>query len=226
MDEQESTMRRRFAELAPWHVNGTLSQADRAWVEDYVRSHPKAAAELQWYASLQEKIKADVPQVSPEIGLDRLLNRVHVEKRRVAKRRTDNAIERMLTPVRDFAASLFLRPAYAYAAVALVVVQAGVIGALFVEQRNTEQEYADYRSIATVPATGPVLRVSFKTDARESDIRQALVDIGGTLVGGPGQLGQYIVKVPAQRIELAANTLRSNSAVESVDIAAAPPVRE
>src|SRR2546422_6405133 len=107
MDEQESTMRRRFAELAPWHVNGTLSQADRAWVEDYVRSHPKAAAELQWYASLQEKIKADIPQVSPDIGLERLLNRVRLEKRRVAKSQARKALQRMLHPMRHLVPSLF-----------------------------------------------------------------------------------------------------------------------
>ena len=220
MDDKERMMRQKFSELAPWHVNGTLSAVDRAWVDDYLRAHPKAAAELEWYASLQQKIKADVPQVSPEIGLDRLLDRVRMEKRRTAERRTQHAIDRFLGPVKEFVASLFLRPTYAYAAAALVVVQAGVIGALIVEQRNTEQEYSEYRSIATVPATGPLLRVSFKADARETDIRNALIDIGGTLVGGPGQLGEYVVRVPTDRIEVAANTLRSNASVEAVEISA------
>jgi len=70
------SMRRRFLELAPWHVNGTLSAADRAWVEDYVRSRPEAHAELAWYALLQEKIRADAPPVPPEAGLERLLHRI------------------------------------------------------------------------------------------------------------------------------------------------------
>jgi len=69
-------MRRRFLELAPWHVNGTLSAVDQAWVEDYVRSRPEAHAELTWYALLQEKIRADAPPVPPEAGLERLLHRI------------------------------------------------------------------------------------------------------------------------------------------------------
>jgi hypothetical protein len=223
MDKKETSMHDRFAELAPWHVNGTLSEADRKWVDGYVRDHPTASAELEWYRSLQANIKAEAPVVSPEIGLDRLLDRVHAEKSRVGKRRTRQALHRVLDPIMGFVESLFLRPAYAYAAAALVVVQTGVIGALFVEQRRTEQEYSEYRSIATVPATGPTLRVSFKSDARESDIRTALVDIGGTLVGGPGQLGEYVVRVPLNRIETAAAALQSNPVVEAVRIARPAP---
>jgi hypothetical protein len=222
MDENEIAMRNRFAELAPWHVNGTLAKADREWVDAYVRDHPKAAAELEWYHSLQSTIKASVPDVAPTIGLDRLLERVHTEKRRAAERRRQRAIDSVLDPIKEFIVGLFLRPAYAYAAAALVVVQAGIIGALVVEQRATEQEYSDYRSIAPVTAAVPTLRVSFKADARESDIRNALIDIGGTLVGGPGQLGQYIVWVPANRIDGAAATLRANAAVEAVEVAPAP----
>jgi hypothetical protein len=79
MDEA-LTMRQRFLELAPWHLNGTLSAADRAWVDDYVRSHPEACAELEWYASLQQQILADVPEVPPDAGLERLLHRVRLER--------------------------------------------------------------------------------------------------------------------------------------------------
>ena len=72
MDERETAMHDRFVELAPWHVNGTLSEADRNWVNAYVRDHPTAAAELEWYRSLQANIRFEAPVVSAEIGLDRL----------------------------------------------------------------------------------------------------------------------------------------------------------
>jgi hypothetical protein len=45
-----------------------------------VRSHPEARAELEWYASLQEEISADVPEVPPEAGLERLLKRIRLER--------------------------------------------------------------------------------------------------------------------------------------------------
>ena len=42
----------RFAELAPWYVNGSLSAADRSWVDTYLAEHPEARAELAWFQSL------------------------------------------------------------------------------------------------------------------------------------------------------------------------------
>ena len=34
-------MKSRFDELLPFYVNGTLDDTDRAWVDDYLREHPK-----------------------------------------------------------------------------------------------------------------------------------------------------------------------------------------
>ena len=42
-------MKSRFDELLPFYVNGSLPEADRAWVDSYLREHPKAEAELHWY---------------------------------------------------------------------------------------------------------------------------------------------------------------------------------
>jgi hypothetical protein len=213
-------MRRRFVELAPWHVNGTVSAADRTWVDGYVRSHPQARAELEWYASLQQRIRADAPEVSPDAGLERLLHRVRLER---PPPRPDGGLAWLLGPVRQFFAGIVMRPAFAYAAMALVVAQAGLIGALLFEQQATERDYAEYRSMATVPAGGPLLCVTFKAEAQELDIRGALVDVGGTLVGGPGQLGEYLVRVPPEKVEVAAARLRANAAVEAVEVSEPEP---
>jgi hypothetical protein len=222
MDNEEATMRRRFEELAPWHVNGTLSESDRRWVDDYVRTHPRASAQLDWYASLQERVKADAPQIEPDLGLERLLHRVRNEIRREPAK-PQSWLDRLFAPIRGGAAALTLRPVYAYAGAALLVLQAGVIGTLVVEQHAAEQEFAQFRSMATVPVSGPVLRVTFRADARESDIRLALLAVGGNIVGGPGHFGQYIVSVPGEHIARAVETLRANTAVEALDVAEAPP---
>ena len=37
-------MKARFDELLPFYANGTLSAADRAWVDDYLHAHPSASA--------------------------------------------------------------------------------------------------------------------------------------------------------------------------------------
>ena len=51
-------------------------------------------------------------------------------------------------------------------------------------------EYSSY-------SKGPLVKVNFAPDAKESDIRLLLVSVQGTLAGGPGQLGDYYVRVPA-----------------------------
>jgi hypothetical protein len=211
MDEA-LTARRRFVELVPWHANGTASAADRAWVERYVRSHPQAREELDWYASLRQNIRADAPKRSPEAGLERLLHRVRLEQQ---PRGPEGRLAALLGPVRDFFAGIAMRPAVAYAALALVAV-------VLFDQHAREREYAEYRSLVTVPASGPVLRVTFKAEAEELDIRGALVDVGGTLVGGPGQLGEYLVRVPPGKLDAAAARLRANAAIEAVEVSSSP----
>ena len=48
---RDMKMKQHFDELLPFYVNNTLTAADRSWVEDYLRQHPKSLAEMQWYQS-------------------------------------------------------------------------------------------------------------------------------------------------------------------------------
>jgi anti-sigma factor RsiW len=107
-------MKSRFDELLPFYVNGTLNEADRAWVEEYLREHPTAGAELRWYESLQTKLREDLPPVSSEVGLERAMQRIHAERPAPARRDSGpNFIDRL----RDFFSSItpqpLLRPALA-----------------------------------------------------------------------------------------------------------------
>lgn len=219
MNEHE--MKTRFEELAPWHVNGTLAAPEREWVERYVREHPEAAAELRWYESLQTKLKESAPAIGEEYGWSRLHARIRAER----KVKPTSLSERATT----FLGNLIFspRPALVYAAMALVVVQAGVIGYLLTEQNKPEDPLSDYRKLATAgEELGPVLKVSFKAEAQEREIRTLLVSMGGTLVGGPGQLGDYIIRVPAKRIDAARDALAASGVVENVQVMHTVPSKE
>jgi hypothetical protein len=211
-------MKARFEELAPWHVNGTLAANDREWVEGYVRDHPEAAAELAWYQSLQGRMRENVPSVGEEYGWDRLHARIRSERRAASP----GWGERLAALLRSVL--VVPRPALAYAAMALVVVQAGVIGVLMVEKDKEETAFSDYRTyIAAGQSPGEALRVSFKPDAPERQIRMILIGVGGTLIGGPSQLGDYYVYVAQDRIESTRKSLAANSAVDSVDVITVVP---
>ena len=217
-------MKARFDELLPFYVNGTLPADERAEVEAWLREHPKAEAELRWYESLTAKLKEDVPAVSSEVGLERALRRIRTEgpAPQVARRA---ATPSLLERARDWLASLVpqtaLRPALA-GALAVVAVQVAVIGGL-VAQRDDSSEI---RAVQ-VPVTdhGPYLKVNFKADAREADIRMLLVEVNGSLAGGPGQLGDYYLRVPEARFAESELKVKQSTIVEQVAVGDALPAK-
>lgn len=221
----EMNGRRRFQELLPWHINGTLEQSEREWVETYLREHPDAQGEVRWTKGLQAQIRQSVPEVSPEVGMDRFLALIHAEAQatpRVAARTQVGFGER----IRAFFASLQLSPAVAVAAT-VIAAQAGIIGALLSSQAGEEDEFSTVRSVAPGQlVSGPVLQVSFRAETAERDLRTLLVRVGGTLVGGPGQLGNYLIMVPPDRLEQASQQLAASSLVEDVTVLAHIPARE
>ena len=217
-------MKPHFDELLPFYVNGTLPAADREWVDNYLREHPTSRAELQWYESLQTRLRDDVPAVSSEIGLERALQRIRTEgpKPALARRAAaPTALERL----RDWFASIVpqtvLRPAFA-GALAVVALQAAVIATLVIER----DESSELRAIQpTVVDKGPYLKVNFKADAREADIRMLLVEVHGSLAAGPGQLGDYYVRVPESQVAATSQKLATSDIVDAVSVVDALPAQ-
>jgi hypothetical protein len=214
-------MKKRFQELAPWHVNGTLEPSEREWVDRYLRDHPEARAELRWWDSLSARIRENVPAVSAEVGMDKFMARVRAERRASRPVTSIGIVER----INEFFARLHLTPALAVAAT-LIVAQAGVIGGLLLQQR-TEGDLSAVRTIGPAQiVTGPVVQVSFKPDVPEREIRSLLVSVNGMLVGGPGQLGNYLVLVPADKVKDAAEKIAASGLADEVSVLPHPPVRE
>jgi len=217
-------MKPRFDELLPFYINGTLSTADRAWVEGYLTEHPSARAELQWYESLQTRLREDVPPVSSEVGMERALRRIRAE--RLASQGTrrpaaPSPLERLRGWLVGVLPQPMLRPAFA-SAMAIVAVQTVVIATLVVE-RDDPSEIRALR--ASVVEKGPYLKVNFKVDARETDIRMLLVEVHGSLAAGPGQLGDYYVRVPEQQLPASSDKLAASAIVDAVAVVDALPAR-
>jgi hypothetical protein len=205
-------MDERFSELLPWYVNGTLKAEDRAWVESYLKEHPAARAELDWYRSLKTKIQDSVPQVPATIGLAKTMLLIRGDRPTLA--------ERISAFFGDFA----LRPAMALGMFALLAVQGGVI---FNMMQQAEEDEMQIRSLKAVAVDeGPLLKVNFAPEAKEADIRFALVSVQGTLAGGPGQLGDYYIRVPAGKEQEYADRLKDKSIVQAVALVPGLPPRE
>lgn len=216
-------MNQRLSELLPWYVNGTLNAEDRAWVDEQLRNDPTAAGELNWYRSLEQRIKDDTPEVSDEIGLRMVMARIGAE-RAAAPRPVQPAprltlIERMSAWLGGINMNRAMGAAFA-----LVLAQSLVITGLLL--RPAEQG-TEIRAVKpTVVEPGPFLKINFKGDAKEADIRLLLVQVRGSLAGGPGQLGDYFVRVPAGSIDAAATQVKASTIVEAVNVVDALPARE
>jgi len=218
-------MKDRFDELLPFYVNGSLSEADRAWVEDYLRQNPGAAAELRWYESLQTKLREDLPPVSSEVGLDRAIQRIRKEgpvpqlPRRAAG---PSLAERLSNWLSALMPQPVLRPALA-GLLAVVALQAVVIAQLSGDDDDASQLRAVRGSVIE---KGPYVKVNFKPDAREADIRLLLVEVHGSLAAGPGQLGDYYVRVPEKQLALVTDKLKASGIVEGFSVVDGLPARQ
>jgi hypothetical protein len=206
-------MKQRFDELLPFYVNGTLPETDRNWVEAYLREHPKSAAELKWYESLQSRLREDVPAVSSEVGMERAMKRIRGERVQKTAARPAPSASTWGERAREWLAALLpqpvLRPVLAGALV-VVVAQAVVIANLATESDDSSEIRA-----TTLPLT-----------AREADIRFLLVEVNGSLAGGPGQLGDWYVRIPQAQLDAVTAKLKASGIVEAVAPVDALPIRQ
>ena len=205
-------MNERFEELLPWYANGSLGAEDRAFVDAYLEQHPEARSELDWYLSLQKRVQENAPAVPATIGLARTMRLIQGDRPTLSER------------INAFFGNMGLRPSYAFAALAVVAVQGGVILNLLGDaQENAEEIRALH---ATRVEEGPMLKVSFAPDAKETDIRMLLVQVHGELAGGPGQLGDYYLRVPAGSEAAALARVQAAPIVQAAAMAPGVPPRE
>jgi hypothetical protein len=201
----------RFNELLPWYINGTLDEADRAWMERHLADHADAREELEWFRSLQTHMRQDTPAVPQTIGLARTMHLIRGDRPTVAERLT------------GFFASLGMRPGLALAGVALMALQGGVIHQLM---QAGSADTVDLRAIGTPRAdAGPLLKLNFAPGTREVDIRLLLVGVQGNVISGPGQQGEYFIRVPAGTEAASVEALKANKFVGSVAMATPPSRR-
>ena len=202
----------RFEELLPWYANGTLGPEDRAFVDAYLEQHPEARGELDWYQSLQQRVRENAPAVPATIGLARAMRLIRGDRPTLAER------------FGAFFGNFGLRPSFAFAALAVVAVQGGVILNLLGEASDDANEIRALKAIRV--EEGPMLKISFAPDAKESDIRMLLVQVHGVLAGGPGQLGDYYVRVPAGSEAAALAQVQRTPIVQAAALAPGVPPRE
>lgn len=216
---QQVDSRQQFEELLPWYVNSTLGSDERAFVQQYLDANPTSRNAVLELEHLRQCIREEVQAVPEDIGYAAFNARLRsADSAPRAPVRTPGALDRL----RDYLASFFARPAYLVAA-CVILAQAGVIGALLHgsgADSAAEKSYSEYRSQPSTPLeiAVPLLRITFRASATEAEIRALLIDISGSIVGGPSQFGDYLVLVEASRVESLAPRLASNHIIDNVTV--------
>ncbi len=193
--------RGRWLELLPFYLNGTLSDADRVWVEQYMALYPQLRSQLDFQRAVRdnviETVEQSVRDVSDSIGLPRTLSMMHAPPSRWS------VFSRWPPGWR-------LTPALA---VALFVI--GVQGVLLVQIQH--KEISPVRSVGRSLADGPLLRVNFKPQAREAQIRLLMIEAHALIVAGPTRLGDYYLKASSERLPATRTLLEHSALVQQVD---------
>ncbi len=177
---------------------------------------------MRWARSLQQRLQEDVAAVSSEVGLERALQRIRAERPQAAPAAGVSPWQR----ARDWLSSLVPQPMRGpvlASALAVVALQGVVIASLMSERDAWDTIRGAKPSV--IAESGPYLKVNFKADAREAEMRLLLIGVQGSLAAGPGQLGDYYVRIPKAQLAAATAQLQASAVVEGVSVVDALPGR-
>jgi len=183
-------------ELLPWYVNGTLGGDEREMVVRHLEACVRCRDEVASLEALRAQIRSEEIGAPGELGLRRLMRDV------ASERRARHGQRRWWVPV-------------AAAAAVLVIAVQGVMLMNLPPAHDT-----GIVPLGAEQAAG-VIQLRFHATASEAEIRAALQSVDAVLVGGPGALGIYYIRLrgadgtdPA-RVAAAVEKLRAQSDVVS-----------
>ena len=207
--------RDRFFELLPFEANGTLAADDAAWMRGYLAQHPELVSQQTLMhtmrGALKESVDAELRGVPADVGYAAVAARIAAERPRTASAPQSTSLWQrvaawLVGPSRSTGWNLA-----SGLALGLLV----GVGTMLVVPRPVPT--VEMRGSAPGLADGPLLRVSFRPDATESALRMALIEARALVVGGPTRLGDYYLKVPAERLAAAREVLLRSGLVQQAD---------
>jgi hypothetical protein len=196
--------------LLPWHAAGTLSRRDAARVEQALANDNELARRYELVREeLGEAIRVNESLGAPSAcSMNKLFEMIDAEPVRSPK-----ASLNLGAGFAAFLSSLQPRTlAYAGGAAAVVVVlQAGILAGMFLNERQAGPQLASYEETDPVPQ-GSFVLVRFNPQASAADITALLQDNKATIVGGPAAgTGLFRLRVSEAKLpqeELAATARR------------------
>jgi len=186
--------------LMPWHAAGTLSRRDARRVEDALARDPELARRYALVREeLTETIHLNETLGAPSAGvMEALFAKIDAEpKRRAAPSLNLGA------RISEFFASLSPRTlAWSASAAALaILLQAGLITGVVLNEQNGNRDFLPASAPATAPNEGAFALIRFAPQATSADVTTFLEANKLSLAGGPAPGGLYRVRIAAGKLD-------------------------
>ena len=211
--------RREIEELLPWYVNGTLSPAETATVEQSLARDPVCRAELEECRALARLLEAhDTATWQPKpAAFDRLLADIDRLDAAPTSARTDPPWWR---PILEWLRNTPAPVRWTLAAQSLALATLAL--ALLLSTQPVDPGYETLSDGPSALTAEPRLRVVFDDAMNVGELRPLLQGIAGQVVAGPTPLGVYTIAVtgdgrPDEALDRAANALRAHPWVRLVE---------
>jgi anti-sigma factor RsiW len=172
-----------FAELLPAYVNGTLAGAEHTQVEAALAASVELRDELADIEAISAMVKAgvqsDLAPVDAEMRLGRVLEQTQTSAQERPRAFTQPSIWQKFA---TWVATPNMRPAYAMALMALVVIQGGVLTQVL---NQPKPEYGSLSGGNPKALVKPQIIIQFSDAAPMKQVTDLLANEGLRLVSGP-----------------------------------------
>jgi hypothetical protein len=199
---------KRLLDALPWYINGTLPESERQWVDALARTSDHAAMLLARERIVNEAVSGMLEPVPEDVGLARLLARVHPAPPSPAKA----AAPGLLGQLGSWLGS-WTGPRMAGVMATVVAIQFGVIGWL---ASAPPTETSETRGVTVTELR--TLRVHFVDGATEKQLRSALLAASARIVAGPNQVGEYWLASSSVSVDEMRKILLDSGLTSSIEV--------
>ena len=186
-------------ELLPEYVNDSLDKDIRDIIDEAIKTDEAIRLELEFLNSVRKSIKEEKIISPTEWGLARLkksLNHHETEQK--------NFVAKKNTPVSSSKSNTFWKN------IALAASVAFVLQSCYLLQNKLGID-EEYRTLSTVELKDTI-KVQFKDNASELQIRRLLINLDGNIIKGPSAIGIYNIQFINN--DTALETLEKNNFIE------------
>ena len=190
--------------LLPWFVNGTLEGEELALVQRHLGECPRCQQEVEWLRELHAACIAGEAMPGASAAFRKLRGQLEESREgrdSIAASRRSRSRTRL----------------WSRWAIAAQLVVIAVLGTLLLWSTDGS---APYRTLAArdaaAPATGSLV-VVFDPATTEAEVHRILRGAGARIVDGPTQANAYVLEVPPEQTDRAAQAIKAERAALLVE---------